>query len=51
MAGDLRRQIVAGSLPSHDPAMKAGRFGRIVNISSGAGLGISLTGIQPLGAA
>ena len=28
------------------PAMKAARGGRIVNISSGAGLGISLTGIQ-----
>ena len=28
------------------PGMKAGRWGRIVNISSGAGLGISLTGIQ-----
>jgi len=28
------------------PGMKAGRSGRIVNISSGAGLGISLTGIQ-----
>ena len=28
------------------PGMKAGRFGRIINISSGAGLGISLTGIQ-----
>ena len=28
------------------PAMKAAHFGRIVNISSGAGLGISLTGIQ-----
>src|SRR5471030_2311476 len=28
------------------PAMKAVRGGRIVNISSGAGLGISLTGIQ-----
>jgi 3-oxoacyl-[acyl-carrier protein] reductase len=28
------------------PAMKAQRHGRIVNISSGAGLGISLTGIQ-----
>lgn len=28
------------------PAMKAARWGRIVNISSGAGLGISLTGIQ-----
>jgi 3-oxoacyl-[acyl-carrier protein] reductase len=26
--------------------MKAARFGRIVNISSGAGLGVSLTGIQ-----
>jgi 3-oxoacyl-[acyl-carrier protein] reductase len=26
--------------------MKATRFGRIVNISSGAGLGVSLTGIQ-----
>jgi len=28
------------------PVMKAARYGRIVNISSGAGLGISLTGIQ-----
>jgi len=28
------------------PAMKAQHYGRIVNISSGAGLGISLTGIQ-----
>jgi 3-oxoacyl-[acyl-carrier protein] reductase len=28
------------------PGMKAGRSGRIVNISSGAGLGVSLTGIQ-----
>lgn len=28
------------------PQMKAARYGRIVNISSGAGLGISLTGIQ-----
>jgi 3-oxoacyl-[acyl-carrier protein] reductase len=28
------------------PAMKAARAGRIVNISSGAGLGVSLTGIQ-----
>jgi 3-oxoacyl-[acyl-carrier protein] reductase len=28
------------------PPMKAARFGRIVNISSGAGLGVSLTGIQ-----
>lgn len=28
------------------PAMKAARSGRIINISSGAGLGISLTGIQ-----
>ena len=28
------------------PSMKAQEFGRIVNISSGAGLGISLTGIQ-----
>ena len=28
------------------PGMKVARFGRIVNISSGAGLGISLTGIQ-----
>lgn len=32
-------QAVAGS-------MKAARYGRIINISSGAGLGISLTGIQ-----
>lgn len=28
------------------PAMKSAHYGRIVNISSGAGLGISLTGIQ-----
>ncbi len=28
------------------PAMKAARYGRIVTISSGAGLGVSLTGIQ-----
>ena len=28
------------------PGMKAKQFGRIVNISSGAGLGVSLTGIQ-----
>jgi len=28
------------------PGMKTAKFGRIVNISSGAGLGISLTGIQ-----
>ncbi len=28
------------------PAMKRARWGRIVNISSGAGLGVSLTGIQ-----
>ncbi|MEO8480398.1 MAG: SDR family oxidoreductase [Gemmatimonadota bacterium] len=28
------------------PGMKTARFGRIINISSGAGLGISLTGIQ-----
>jgi 3-oxoacyl-[acyl-carrier protein] reductase len=28
------------------PGMKAARTGRIVNISSGAGLGVSLTGIQ-----
>lgn len=28
------------------PTMKKARYGRIVNISSGAGLGISLTGIQ-----
>jgi 3-oxoacyl-[acyl-carrier protein] reductase len=28
------------------PGMKAARAGRIINISSGAGLGISLTGIQ-----
>lgn len=28
------------------PGMKAARYGRIINISSGAGLGISLTGIQ-----
>jgi 3-oxoacyl-[acyl-carrier protein] reductase len=28
------------------PGMKEARYGRIINISSGAGLGISLTGIQ-----
>ncbi len=28
------------------PAMKAGRWGRIVNISSGAGRSVSLTGVQ-----
>ena len=28
------------------PSMKAARSGRIINISSGAGLGVSLTGIQ-----
>ena len=28
------------------PAMKEAKYGRIVNISSGAGLGVSLTGIQ-----
>lgn len=33
------------------PVMKAARFGRIINISSGAGLGISLTGIQAYAAA
>lgn len=33
------------------PAMKRARNGRIVNISSGAGLGISLTGIQAYAAA
>jgi 3-oxoacyl-[acyl-carrier protein] reductase len=33
------------------PAMKAKRYGRIVTISSGAGLGVSLTGIQAYAAA
>jgi 3-oxoacyl-[acyl-carrier protein] reductase len=33
------------------PAMKAKGYGRIVTISSGAGLGISLTGIQAYAAA
>jgi 3-oxoacyl-[acyl-carrier protein] reductase len=33
------------------PRMKAARYGRIINISSGAGLGISLTGIQAYAAA
>ncbi len=33
------------------PSMKVGRYGRIVNISSGAGLGVSLTGIQAYAAA
>ena len=31
--------------------MKAQRYGRIINISSGAGLGVSLTGIQAYAAA
>jgi 3-oxoacyl-[acyl-carrier protein] reductase len=33
------------------PGMKDARYGRIINISSGAGLGISLTGIQAYAAA
>jgi 3-oxoacyl-[acyl-carrier protein] reductase len=33
------------------PGMKKRRYGRIINISSGAGLGISLTGIQAYAAA
>ena len=33
------------------PGMKTAKFGRIINISSGAGLGISLTGIQAYAAA
>lgn len=33
------------------PAMKRARYGRIVTVSSGAGLGISLTGIQAYAAA
>ncbi len=33
------------------PFMKAARYGRIVNVSSGAGLGVSLTGIQAYAAA
>lgn len=33
------------------PAMKRARYGRIVTISSGAGLGVSLTGIQAYAAA
>jgi len=33
------------------PHMKTQRYGRIVNISSGAGLGVSLTGIQAYAAA
>lgn len=33
------------------PVMKAARRGRIINISSGAGLGVSLTGIQAYAAA
>lgn len=33
------------------PAMKSAGWGRIINISSGAGLGISLTGIQAYAAA
>ncbi len=53
VAGADWRAIVAGNLDGAFhccqavvPAMKAARFGRIVNISSGAGLGVSLTGIQ-----
>ena len=33
------------------PGMKAAGYGRIINISSGAGLGVSLTGIQSYAAA
>lgn len=33
------------------PSMKQRRYGRIINISSGAGLGVSLTGIQAYAAA
>lgn len=33
------------------PGMKTARYGRIINISSGAGLGVSLTGIQAYAAA
>ena len=33
------------------PYMKAAQYGRIINISSGAGLGVSLTGIQAYAAA
>lgn len=33
------------------PSMKAQNYGRIINISSGAGLGVSLTGIQAYAAA
>lgn len=33
------------------PGMKAAGFGRIINISSGAGLGVTLTGIQAYAAA
>jgi 3-oxoacyl-[acyl-carrier protein] reductase len=33
------------------PAMREGRYGRILNISSGAGLSVSLTGIQAYAAA
>ncbi|MFC7399817.1 SDR family NAD(P)-dependent oxidoreductase [Chelatococcus sp. GCM10030263] len=33
------------------PAMKTAKYGRVINISSGAGLGISLTGIQAYAAA
>jgi 3-oxoacyl-[acyl-carrier protein] reductase len=33
------------------PAMKQAKYGRVINISSGAGLGVSLTGIQAYAAA
>jgi 3-oxoacyl-[acyl-carrier protein] reductase len=49
----VRVNMTACFLTAHAavPAMKANRFGRIVNISSGAGLGVSRTGIQAYAAA
>ena len=46
---NFTRQTVGGAFyfsQAVAPGMKAAHRGRIVNISSGAGLGISLTGIQ-----
>lgn len=48
VAGDLYVNVTAAfdCAQAVAPGMKAAGWGRIVNISSGAGLGISLTGIQ-----
>lgn len=43
---DVNLSAVFWSAQAAAPGMKRARYGRIVNISSGAGLGVSLTGIQ-----